>query len=93
MTKSDVASAIVIICLSWACWSARAFSVAPRHPTQRHSSCRRTARRAGAVLDLVEPSVATDTTDVVDVYDRLGIERENLALGVKPDEVLKYIGT
>ena len=28
-----------------------------------------------------------------DVFDQLGIQKEQLALGVKPEEVLKYIGT
>ena len=105
MTKSGGVTSITvaILCLSWACGSARAFSVAPQyHPsiisisssTPRQYSGRGTTSQRRAVL--VEPNAA-DTTEedvaVVDVYDQLGIERGNLALGVKPDEVLQYIGT
>ena len=102
MTKSGGVTSITvaILCLSWACGSARAFSVAPPHhpsiisSTPRQYSGRGTTSQRRAVL--VEPNAA-DTTEedvaVVDVYDQLGIERGNLALGVKPDEVLQYIGT
>lgn len=31
--------------------------------------------------------------NVVDIYEQIGVERENLALGIKPEEFLKYIGT
>ena len=77
-------------------------SVAPPHhhsiistsSTPRQYSGRGTTSQRRAFL--VEPNAA-DTTEedvaVVDVYDQLGIERGNLALGVKPDEVLQYIGT
>lgn len=33
------------------------------------------------------------TTDIEAIYEQLGIEPGKLALGVKPDEVLNYIGT
>lgn len=41
-----------------------------------------------------EAAAATTTADdYAAIYDQLGIETVNLALGIQPDEVLKYIGT
>lgn len=43
------------------------------------------------VKDVDAAIMESEGTD--DVFDQLGIQKEQLALGVKPEEVLKYIGT
>ena len=98
MNKPIVASAIIVL-LSWTVFDAQAFSVSPcpatrRCTTRSIASWTRTTttRCAAAVLDQ-DQYVAGTEVEVVDVYNQLGVERGNLALGVKPDEVLKYIGT
>ena len=62
--------------------SASAFSVAPR---------------ATSTTRLLFSAVANNDVGTapagVSILEQLGIEDGKLALGVKPDEVLKYIGT
>ena len=97
MNKPIVASAILIL-LSWTVFDAQAFTVAPGPATRSCTSnkiaswARTTTTRAAAVLDQDQYVVGSEV-EVVDVYNQLGVERGNLALGVKPEEVLKYIGT
>jgi len=81
-------AAIIIVLLSCA-FAADAFSVVPRSCASSSTASRTTTRRRQAAA-VVEQE---DVTEAVALYDQLGIERGNLALGVKPDEVLKYIGT
>lgn len=84
------AAPAIIVLLSCA-FAADGFSVVPRSCATASRTTTTTTRRRQADAAVVEQEDATET--VVGVYDRLGIERGNLALGVKPDEVLKYIGT
>ena len=101
MNKPIVASAILIL-LSWTVFDAQAFTVAPGPATRSCTSNKiaswarttttTTTTRAAAVLDQDQYVVGSEV-EVVDVYNQLGVERGNLALGVKPEEVLKYIGT
>jgi hypothetical protein len=68
-----------------ACTSA--FSVVPRVATT-------TTRAASfALFSAVANDFESAVLDGVSIYNQLGIEEGKLALGVKPDEVLKYIGT
>jgi hypothetical protein len=46
----------------------------------------------GAIWALTA-TASTMTEEETDVFEQLGIEPGKLALGVRPDEVLKYIGT
>lgn len=53
-----------------------------------------TIARRGAIWALTATAASTTTTDDdTDIFEQLGIEPGKLALGVRPDEVLKYIGT
>lgn len=100
MNNPIVASAILIL-LSWTVFDAQAFTVAPCPATRSCTSNKiaswtrtttTTTTRAAAVLDQDQYVVGSEV-EVVDVYNQLGVERGNLALGVKPEEVLQYIGT
>ena len=91
--KLRVAAAILSF-VATAC----AFSVTPRATT---TTTTRSVRRwlvvvaesaSNTVANDFETTAAADV-GVVSIWDQLGIPQGNLALGVKPDEVLKYIGT
>ena len=93
--KLRVAAAILSF-VATAC----AFSVTPRATT---TTTTRSVRRWLVVVaesasntvanDFETTAVAAADVGVVSIWDQLGIPQGNLALGVKPDEVLKYIGT
>lgn len=68
--------------------SASAFSVAP--PRAKTTKTPRLLFSAVANNDFETAAVAGSS---VSILEQLGIEDGKLALGVKPDEVLKYIGT
>jgi hypothetical protein len=94
--KLRVAAAILSF-VATAC----AFSVTPRATTTT-TTTRSVRRWLVVVAESASNTVANDfettaaaATDVgvVSIWDQLGIPQGNLALGVKPDEVLKYIGT
>jgi len=91
MTPRSATSALVL--LSWLV-AASSFSVVMVSPAARRTTFYRsratTLRESTATA---ESDFGTAMPDVVDVYEQLGIEKGNLALGVKPAEVLKYIGT
>lgn len=59
-------------------------------PTSAFTSVQRTK---ATIRPLAFSTSTEESTDVASVYEQLGIEPGKLALGVKPDEVLKYVGT
>jgi len=65
-------------------------------PAARPSSTTMTLLQEQASASTVEvedvDAAIMDSDGTDDVYDQLGIQKEQLALGVKPEEVLKYIG-
>lgn len=66
--------------------SASAFSVVSRATTTIGSASK-------TLFSAVSNDFGTAVQDGVSIFDQLEIKEGELALGVKPDEVLKYIGT
>ena len=77
---------IVFILLSWE--TSKAFAPISNHRTHVASSSWSISSTSSTASDF-----QSAMPDSVSAYERIGIERDQLALGVNAEEVAEYVGT
>ena len=68
------------------------FTVAPSALPTKLSAARAPSRSI-SILSESATAEAETKTDAASVYEKIGIDKDELAMGVNPEEVLQWIGT